>query len=48
MDTGEGAKVASVRTGALVVLQVETEEMGTYRMYKWDENLDKEVIVFLG
>lgn len=43
---GMGAKVASMRTGALVSLQVETEEMGIYRMYKWDENLNREVIVF--
>lgn len=46
-DTGVGAKEASMRTGVFVGLQVETEEMGIYRMYKWDENLDREeVIVF--
>lgn len=36
VDPGVGAKVASVRKGALVGLQVETEETGIYRMYKRD------------
>lgn len=49
VDIRVGAKAASVRTGALVGLQAETEEKGICRIYKWDENLDREeIIVFLG
>lgn len=48
VDTRVGAKAASVRTGALVGLQAETEK-GICRIYQWDENLDREeIIVFLG
>lgn len=49
VDTRVGAKVASLSMGALVGLQADTEEKSICRIYKWDENLDREeIIVFLG